>query len=281
MICTAREAVQLATEKLEPISYTPALDAELLMAHCLGMSRSDFLLKGKELQEPADFWPMIERRMLYEPVAYILGHQPFWTISLKVKPGVLIPRQDSETLIEAAVGHFGPKGPAILLDIGSGPGTLLLAALDEWPKAAGVGLERSPLARELAEQNAAALGMEPRSMWFRRDWNEANWWLDIGGPFDLILCNPPYIEVSTELVPQVRDYEPHEALFAGPDGLDDYRKIIPVLPRLLAPKGIAILEIGWLQAPSVRKIAESHGFAVKLFQDLGGRDRALLLEIRG
>ncbi len=278
MTRTAREAVRAATDRLEAVSYTPELDAELLMAHCLKLSRSDYLLKGKELPEPADFWPMVERRALYEPVAYILGSQPFWTINLKVRPGVLIPRQDSETLIEAALGYFGPNGPDMILDIGSGPGTLLLAALDEWPRALGVGIERSALARELAEQNADALDMEPRTMWFRRDWNEENWWLNIGGPFDLILCNPPYIEVSTELVPQVRDYEPHEALFAGPDGLDDYRRIIPVLPRLLAPGGVAILEIGWLQAKIVTNIAEAHGFSVRLFHDLGGRDRALLLE---
>lgn len=275
---TAREAVRAATERLEPISYTPELDAELLMAHTLGLTRSDYLLKSRDLTEPDDFWPMVERRALYEPVAYILGHQPFWTIDLKVKPGVLIPRADSETLIEAAVGHFGAQGPSIMLDIGSGPGTLLLAALDEWPRAVGVGVERSALARELAEQNAESLGMEPRTMWFRRDWTEENWWLGIGGPFDLILCNPPYIEVAAELMPQVADYEPHEALFAGIDGLDDYRLLLPVLDHLLAPHGVAIFEIGWTQATSVTKLAESQGFDVTLFHDLGGRDRALLLK---
>ena len=115
-------------------------------------------------------------------------------------------------------------------------------------------------------------------MWFRRDWTEENWWLGIGGPFDLILCNPPYIEVAAELMPQVADYEPHEALFAGIDGLDDYRLLLPVLDHLLAPQGVAIFEIGWTQAASVTKLAESQGFDVTLFHDLGGRDRALLLK---
>lgn len=280
MTRTARDAVRAATERLEPISNTPDLDAELLMAHALGLTRSDYLLKSRELDEPADFWPMVERRALYEPVAYILGHQPFWTIDLRVKPGVLIPRADSETLIEAAVGHFGPQDPSIILDIGSGPGTLLLAALDEWPRAVGVGVERSELARELAEQNAESLGMESRTLWVRRDWNEADWWLGIGGPFDLVLCNPPYIEGATELMPQVAEYEPHEALFAGIDGLDDYRILIPALERVLAPKGVAILEIGWTQAESVTKLAENQGFDATLFHDLGGRDRALLLKRR-
>ena len=249
------------------------------MAHQLGISRGEYLLTARNIPEPEGYWDLIKRRLKHEPVAYIVGYQPFWTIDVKVTPGVLIPRSDSETLIEAAVGHFGPLGPQVILDIGSGPGTLLLAALDEWPRAVGVGIERSSVARELAEHNAEVLGLEPRSLWFRRDWNDENWWFGIGGPFDLILCNPPYVEVSAELMPQVLDYEPHEALFAGLDGLDDYRKIIPVLPRLLAPKGVAILEIGWTQAQSVTQIAKAHGFSVKLFQDLAGLDRALLLQL--
>lgn len=265
-------ALRDAAARLEGVSDTPRLDAELLMAHALGVERPALLLDPSRFAVPAGFAGLIERRIGHEPVAYILGYRDFWTIRLKVAPGMLIPRPDSETLIEAAIDHFGASGPRRVLDLGSGPGTLLLAALAEWPAAHGLGIDESERAVDWAEMNADDLGMDERARFRLGDWTTG-----LDGQFDLILCNPPYIANSEELMSDVADYEPAGALFAGADGLDDYRRIIPDLPRILAPGGVAILEIGHTQHISVGELAESAGFAVTCKQDLGGRDRALLL----
>lgn len=265
-------ALRDAAQRLEGVSDTPRLDAELLMAHALGVERQALLLDPARFDVPAGFTALIERRVAHEPVAYIVGYRDFWTIRLAVAPGLLIPRPDSETLVEAAVGYFGDNGPERVLDLGSGPGTLLLAVLTEWPEAYGLGIDESEKAVDWAAMNADDLGMDDRARFRVGDWATG-----LDGQFDLILCNPPYIADSEELMPDVADHEPAAALFAGADGLDDYRRIIPDLPRLLAPGGIAILEIGYTQRILVSELAEAAGFAVACRQDLGGRDRALLL----
>jgi release factor glutamine methyltransferase len=265
-------ALREAAQRLEGVSDTPRLDAELLMAHALGVERQALLLDPSRHAVPAEFVSLVERRMVHEPVAYIVGYRDFWTIRLAVGPGMLIPRPDSETLIEAAVDYFGDNGPKRVLDLGSGPGTLLLAALAEWPEARGVGIDESGKAVDWAERNADDLGMGDRAHFRAGDWA-----VGLEGQFDLILCNPPYIADSEVLMPDIADHEPAGALFAGADGLDDYRRIIPDLPRLLAPAGAAILEIGHRQHMLVRELAEAAGFSVACRQDLGGRDRALLL----
>lgn len=265
-------ALREAAARLEGVSDTPRLDAELLMAHALGAERPTLLLDPARFDVPVNFGALIDRRMAHEPVAYILGYRDFWTIRLKVGPGVLIPRPDSETLIEAAVRHFGSAGPSHILDLGTGPGTLLYAAMSEWPAARGVGVDASDVALGYASDNAAALAMGDRIELIQGNWTEG-----VGGAFDLILCNPPYIADSEQLMPDVAEHEPSNALFAGVDGLDDYRRIIPDLLRILAPGGLAILEIGHTQHISVRELAEAAGFSVACREDLGGRDRALLL----
>ncbi len=269
---TVRPALSSAAEELAPVSDTPRLDAELLMAHALGIERQALLLDPARYAVPADFSALVARRMRHEPVAYILGYRDFWTIRLKVGPGVLIPRPDSETLIEAAVQHFGAAGPRHILDLGTGPGTLLFAALSEWPAARGLGVDASDAALAYAGENTAALGLADRVELVKGNWAEP-----VKGRFDLILCNPPYIADDEELMADVADHEPAGALFAGADGLGDYRRIIPDLPRILAPGGLAVLEIGHRQRISVSELAEAAGFAVACRQDLGGRDRALLL----
>ena len=265
-------ALREAAARLAAVSDTSRLDAELLMAHALGVERPALLLDPERYDVPADFGALIARRMAHEPVAYILGYRDFWTIRLQVGPGVLIPRPDSETLIEAAVRHFGGTGPSHILDLGTGPGTLLYAAMSEWPAARGVGIDASEVALGYAGENASALAMNDRTKLIHGDWAEG-----ISGAFDLILCNPPYIADSEQLMPDVVAHEPAGALFAGADGLDDYRRVIPDLPRILAPGGLAVLEIGHTQHMLVRKLAEAAGFSVACRQDLGGRDRALLL----
>ena len=266
------QALRAAAAQLEDFSVTPRLDAELLMAHALGIERPVLLLDPARFEVPAGFAQLVARRMTHEPVAYIVGHRDFWTIRLAVGPGVLIPRPDSETLVEAALSYFAGAGPGRILDLGTGPGTLLLAALAEWPDAAGIGVDASDAALAYARANAAALGMADRAEFQSGDWGEA-----VDGPFDLILCNPPYIGDDEALMPDVADHEPASALFAGADGLDDYRRIVPDLPRLLAPGGAALLEIGHRQRISVTELAEAAGFAATCRQDLGGRDRALVL----
>ena len=251
-------------------SATPRLDAELLMAHALGVTRDVLLLSRLNDAAPAGFAALVERRAAHEPVAYITGTRGFWTIDLMVGPGALVPRADSEVLIEAAAAHFDGRTPASVLDLGTGPGTLLLAALDLWP-VQGLGVDRSDVALGYACANAAALDMAGRARFVLGDWGTA-----ITGAFDLILANPPYIGIDEPLPPEVRRHEPGGALFAGPDGLDAYREIAPQLPRLLAPGGVAILEIGATQSTPVSAMMAANGFAVRLVHDYGGRPRALV-----
>ena len=265
-------ALRETARRLEGVSDTPRLDAELLMAHALGVERQSVLLDPARYDVPVRFAELVALRMKREPIAYILGYRDFWTIRIGVGPGVLIPRSDSETLIEAAIEHFDAAGPERILDLGTGPGTLLFAALGEWPAACGLGVDASDVALDYANENALRLGLENRVHLMRGNWAD-----QVEGRFDLILCNPPYIADSEALMPDVGDHEPAGALFAGADGLDDYRRIIPDLPRILAPGGVAILEIGHMQRILVTELAEAAGFAVECRQDLGGRDRALLL----
>ena len=269
---SVRAALNQAARALEAVSDSPRLDAELLAAHALGVSRESMILRHLGDPAPEALEALLARRLAHEPVAYITGRRAFWTIELAVGPGVLIPRPDSETLIEAAVEYFGARAPARILDLGTGPGTLLLAALAEWPEAQGLGVDASDVALDYARRNAATLGMAARASFRRGDWGEG-----LDGRFDLILANPPYIGTGEPLPEQVRRYEPGSALFAGAEGLDEYRRIVPDLRRLLAPGGGAVLEIGWTQAEPVSAIARNGGFAVTLYKDLGGRPRALLL----
>ena len=266
-----REALAGAAARLAATSETPRLDAELLMAHARGISR-DALLLGDDGEAPAGFERLVERRLAHEPIAYITGRRDFWTISLEVGPGALIPRPDSETLIEAAVAHFGPAGPARILDLGTGPGTLLLAALAQWPGALGLGVDGSDVALGFARRNADRLGLADRAAWRLGDWGEG-----IEGRFDLILCNPPYVESAAELPADVADWEPAEALYAGADGLQDYRRLAPQLGRLLAPDGIACIELGAGQREAAASVFAAEGFMINSRADLNGTPRALLL----
>lgn len=270
-------AIRAATERLAP-SETARIDAELLMAHALGMARSDMLLRAMRDQAPAGFAALVERRAAHEPVAYIAGHQEFYGLDLAVTPAVLIPRGDSETLIEAAREVLSDHPPQRILDLGTGSGALLLAALSLWPEAQGIGIDASPEAAQVAEANASALMPGADCRVLVADWRVEGG-LDELGRFDLILCNPPYVEDAAMLDPDVRDHEPPSALFAGPEGLNDYRVLIPQLPALLAPGGVAVFEIGHRQAESVGAIARESGLDPVLRRDLAGRPRALILRL--
>jgi release factor glutamine methyltransferase len=262
-----------ASRQLDASSDTARLDAELLMAESLHIDRDRLILSPPNRQVPERFWEMLERRKAGEPVAYITGRRAFWNIELHVGPGVLVPRPDSEVLIASAIDHFeGTAGPRRILDLGTGPGTLLLAALDIWPEATGVGVDLSRHAMSYAAANARRLGFEARLKLREGDWAEG-----IGETFDLILCNPPYIREGAEVGAGVREFEPDEALFAGKEGLDAYRALAPQLPRLLNKGGLAAVEIGHDQTEAVTSLLARDGLQARIARDLAGRDRALLL----
>jgi len=271
---TVADAIRAAAACLAATSDTARLDAELLMAHALGVSRSDMLLRAMRDPAPGSFAALAERRAAHEPVAYITGWTEFYGLTLAVTPATLIPRGDSETLVEAALACIGPDGRA--LDLGTGTGALLLAVLANRAGWKGVGIDASASALAVANGNAATLRLAGRSAWHCRSWRTPGW-ADELGTFDLVLCNPPYVEDDAALGPQVRDFEPASALFAGPEGLDDYRILIPQLRTLMTPRGIAIVEIGVEQAEVVGALAAVAGFTASLRRDLAGRPRALVL----
>lgn len=269
-----REALAEAEARLGAVPGLPDLDAEILMAAALGVSLGEMKLRHLGDAAPAAFETLVERRLTGEPMGYVLGRVGFWTIDLEVGPGALIPRADSESLIDAAVAHFSDRAPATILDLGTGPGTLLLAALDQWPEARGLGIDASEAALDYARANSARLGLGGRAEFRRGRWSDG-----IAERFDLILCNPPYVEEKAALIPGVVDWEPGLALFGGPDGLDCYRLLAPQLRPLLAAGGAVCLEIGARQEKAVGALMAAEGFTIESRRDLRGIVRCLILTV--
>ena len=276
MTQTVGEAIRAATALLGAQADTARLDAELLMAEALDCTRSDLFLRRMRDPVPPNYSDLVARRAAHEPVAYIRGYQEFFGLGFRVTPDVLIPRGDSEVLVEAAL--LACPLARRVLDLGTGSGALLLAALSELPQAHGLGIDRSVAALSVATSNARALGLGERAELRLADWTVPRWAAGLP-PFDLILANPPYVEDAADLAPSVRAYEPAGALFAGAEGLDDYRVLIPQLPALLAPGGVALVEIGAGQAAAVTAIAAEAQLTATLHHDLAGRPRALELKI--
>ena len=302
------QALHSAAEQLSNTSDTARLDAELLMAHALGVTRSELLLRHMRDEAPASFGALVKRRSAHEPVAYITGEEEFYGHTFTITPAVLIPRSDSEAVIDAAREAMDGKPARRILDLGTGSGALLLTMLLVWPEAEGMGIDRDPCAVFVALKNAERVGVNPsydpeeaeaflvkirasgidtssgalgyvsrgRASFRVLDWTKRGWRTHLGR-FDLIVANPPYVEDTAQLDPTVHDYEPHGALYSGPEGLEDYRALIPQLPGLLEQGGIVVLEIGYAQADSVSAIAAASGFSAELRRDLAGRPRALIL----
>lgn len=266
-------ALAEAARKLQTASDTARLDAEILLADSFGMDRDRLLLAPPDRPVPQRFWTMVDRRKAGEPIAYITGRRAFWDVEIHVGPGVLVPRPDTELLIVSALEHFdGGLGPKRILDLGTGPGTLLLAALDLWPEATGLGIDLSRRALSYAAANARRLGLDSRAELRIGDWAEG-----VDEHFDLILCNPPYVARTAELGPGVLEHEPPEALFGGQDGLENYRRLAAEFPRLLAKGGIAAVEIGFDQGQAALTLLSHNGLKGRIAKDLAGRDRAILL----
>lgn len=254
---------------------TAALDARLLVAHALGLAvaqtigRRERALSSDQAHTIA---ALVARRAAREPLAYITGHREFWSLDFRVTPATLIPRPDSETLIEASLRLLANPAP-LILDLGTGSGCLLLALLHALPQARGIGLDRSEAAIAVAQHNAAALGLAGRAGFVCADWAAA-----IAGRFDLIVGNPPYVRNSeyAGLAPEITRFEPAPALLAGADGLDAYRRLLPALPALLAPEGLALLEIGAGQAAAVAALLRAQGLCrMEEIRDLSGTCRVL------
>jgi release factor glutamine methyltransferase len=257
----------------------PRHEARLLLAHALGATTEDLLRDPRAAVPPeaaSRFGAALRARLGRAPMAHILGRQGFWTLDLAVSPATLIPRPDSEAVVEAALDLFPDREATLrVLDLGTGTGALLLAVLAERPRAVGVGVDRAPAAAALAAANAAANGLGGRAAFLAGDWAAA-----LSGRFDLVLSNPPYIESAAipGLMPEVARFEPALALDGGPDGLGAYRAIAAALPGLLAPGGAAVLELGQGQRPAVEALALAAGLVpAGCRADLGGVERALIL----
>ena len=257
---------------------TPQLDAQLLMAHVLGITREALLMRGQgEVMTPAQtvaFEALVARRLAREPMAQILGKKEFWGLDFEVTKDTLMPRPDSETLIESLLSTIDHR-PSTILDLGTGTGCLLLSALKEFPQARGLGVDISEAALKVARRNAAALGLENRAEFKKSDWTS-----EINAVWDVVISNPPYIpeEEIPHLAPEVARYEPRLALDGGRDGLDCYRTITRFLPNILAKNGVCVLEVGAGQADAVASLAVAKGlYVAEIRADLAGIPRCIVI----
>lgn len=269
-----------AAARLEAAGIDSAhLDARVLMAFALGrdagwlIGHRDDPMTG---EQKSRFEALVARRAAREPLAYITGEREFWSLPFRVSPATLIPRPDTETLVEAVLAVFPDRdGAARILDLGTGSGCILLALLHERMAAQGVGIDIAPQVLDVARMNAAALGLADRVGFRAGSWFEA---LAPGEIFDVIVTNPPYITVAemSELAPEISRHEPPSALAAGADGLDAYRQILAGLAGRLRTGGVFAGEIGHRQGMAVAQLARAHGLEeVRILDDQAGRARVV------
>lgn len=270
MIPTAQALAAVAARLAEAGIEDPRREARLLVAAAEGITAAGLLLRGAV--DETRYAPLAARRAAREPLAYILGRKEFWGLEFAVSAATLIPRPDTETLVEAVLA-LG-IAPARVLDLGTGTGCLLLAVLSEFPSSFGVGVDIAPAAAALAAGNARSLGLAGRAAFCAGNWAAA-----LEGTFDLVLSNPPYIPGGdiAGLMPEVAAFEPARALDGGADGLEAYRLLIAALPRLLTATGVAVFELGVGQAQAVAALAAQAGFATTTRADLAGVPRAIIL----
>ena len=278
---TVDAAYRAAAKRLSDAGIDSArLDARLLLGRVLGGGGERVLAEGPRAlsaDEAQRLESLIKRREQREPMSHILGTREFWSLDFKVTESTLTPRPDTETVIEAVLENT--DNPQSILDLGTGTGCILLSLLSEWPDAQGVGVDASTEALAVAGDNAKALGLAARARFVDGDWSAPSGLAAVGGPFDVVVSNPPYIparDIET-LEADVRDWEPRQALDGGPDGLDAYRAIIDVLGALLKPGGLVVLEVGIGQADDVANLLGARGFGLlESRMDLGGIPRAVV-----
>lgn len=271
-------AVALTAAGIDNVRF----EARLLLSHATGLTIEQLIARGPDAAPAAAAATLREltaRRVGREPMAYILGEREFWGLPFKVSPAVLVPRPDSETVIETVLDLLPDRSRKLrILDLGLGSGCLLLTLLREYPQATGVGIDASEAALAVAQANAEALGVAPRARLATGDWRQAGWTDRLEGPFDLLVSNPPYIEsVAVEgLMPEVARHEPRLALDGGADGLAAYRIIAAALPALVVPGGWAIVEVGEGQAPEIASLFAAEGLVPRPSRkDLGGIERVV------
>lgn len=256
---------------------SPAIDARLLLEVAAGVGRTEILTdphRALTAEQAAAYESMIDRRLKREPVSRILGRKGFWKIMLNVTPDVLSPRPDTEAILDVVLLAYPPQAAFQMIDLGTGSGAILLAALAERPAARGMGTDISSEAIAVAKENAANLDLDARASFLRTEWATG-----FGpGTFDAVVSNPPYIPSDdiAGLDPEVSEHDPHLALDGGPDGLQAYRELAPEIRRILKPDGLFAVEIGWDQGPAVLVLFEAAGFTdVKVVKDLSNRDRVV------
>jgi release factor glutamine methyltransferase len=268
---TLTEALAWATQRIGAASDSPRQDAEILLAHQLGLSRGQLFTRLREtlrLSDAEAFEELVARRVNQQPVAYLTGEKGFWTLTLKVSPAVLVPRPETELLVEWGLEILGEQKSRIA-DLGTGSGAIALALASERPEAEVIATDASPAALAVARANSADLGLE------RVQFRQGHWSEPLQGEvFDLIVSNPPYIRAGDEHLPALR-HEPLSALTDGADGLQCLREIVATAPALLRPGGWLLLEHGYDQGEAVRGLLRQAGMAdIATRRDLGGQERA-------
>ncbi len=263
-------------------------DSRILVAHALGVTREHVLAYPERpvaAAQAARVRAAVDRRARREPVARIIGEREFWSLKLRIAPGTLVPRPETECLVEVAADALRARGLAAprILDLGTGSGAILLALLSEFPEASGIGMDRSPECCAVAADNARRLGLGDRSRFVQASMTDPDWGLGPGERFDAVVSNPPYVAQSegSELAPEVALHDPPEALFGGADGLSYYPDIFARLPDRLTPHGFAAVEMGAGQATSVARIAKAVGlFVEQVARDYAQIERILVLKHR-
>ena len=260
---------------------TPDLDARLLVAHAVGCDPSEIPLKddrlvGADIERQA--MAFAERRISGEPVARIVGHKEFYGIDFVLSPATLVPRPDTETLVNAALGmiyrQWGRGAPVQVVDLGTGSGAILLALLSDLANARGLGIDISAGAVATARDNARRLGLSNRAIFVIGDWMEP-----IASQADVIVANPPYVKTNAiaGLDLEVREHDPWRALDGGADGLDAIRVILSGLCRIVGNQGIALIEIGSGQVGAVTRLAAANGLAIRFERDLARIERVAVV----
>jgi release factor glutamine methyltransferase len=270
---SAGEALQAARARLAATSRNPRRDAEVLLAHVLGCDQVALLTHPERLLSPAEsdqLESFLRRRLADEPMQYITGVQEFFGLLFEVTPDVLIPRPETEHLVEAALEHVGREADVRIVDVGTGSGAIAVALAYTRPQSLVTAVDLSPAALEVARRNARRHGVLERLTFLQSNLLAA---VD-AADFDVVVSNPPYIAEGEVLEPQVSKYEPQSALYSGPTGLEVYERLIPQAHKVLKPQGWLLLEIGFGQQSAVEALLRGWQ-SVSVVHDLQGIPRVL------